>query len=268
MVKLIKCIEKHPVLYATNHHEYAVRSEQDRAWKVVAKEVEESESLCRDRWRSIRACFGRHLRNKNSNRKPYYLSEYLDFLIPFTPAAKTITNSAMRKLENGIASGSMYSSGEESVSHAQDSGGDMYIDYDDIFDELYVNIYSEEPTVEMPVKRRRMSSLMAPDESNAASGADARTLTKVDEVVSNNDEPAEPADADTRTKINSADPDIVFFKSVLPEIARMSRKQKLLFKQTVISIISDILYCNDYQQQKQTAMLSAAATTSEENKTT
>lgn len=42
MVKLIKCIENHPVLYDTNHHEYAVRSEQDRAWKIIAKEVEES----------------------------------------------------------------------------------------------------------------------------------------------------------------------------------------------------------------------------------
>ena len=47
-----------------------------------------TESLCRDRWRSIRACFGRHLRNKNINRKPYYLAEYLDFLRPFTSAAK------------------------------------------------------------------------------------------------------------------------------------------------------------------------------------
>lgn len=42
MVKLIKCIEQHPLLYDTNHSDYSIRSEQDRAWKMVAKEVDES----------------------------------------------------------------------------------------------------------------------------------------------------------------------------------------------------------------------------------
>lgn len=45
MVKLIQCIERHPVLYDINHAEFSVRSEQDKAWKTISDEVEESGKL-------------------------------------------------------------------------------------------------------------------------------------------------------------------------------------------------------------------------------
>lgn len=43
----------------------------------------------------------------------------------------------------------------------------------------------------------------------------------------------------------STDEDIVFFKSLLPDISRMSSHQKLKFKQETLSIIEDILYASD-----------------------
>lgn len=43
----------------------------------------------------------------------------------------------------------------------------------------------------------------------------------------------------------SNDEDVTFFKSLLPDISRMSSHQKLKFKQETLSIIEDILYACD-----------------------
>lgn len=245
MVKLIKCIEQHPLLYDTNHHDYSIRSEQDRAWKIIAKEVEESESLCRDRWRSIRACFGRHLRNKNINRKPYYLAEYLDFLRPFTSAAKATSS---RKIENGGAGG--YGSfGDDLVpaAHLHENGDVEYYDYDEIFDELIIDISSDSPTIEIPLKRRRMSSSPMIDENS--SGVDKKPTIFIKEEGGGIKEisSADMTSAAPHRKkaIDSTDPDIAFFKSLLSEVARMSPPKKIQFKQSVLSIISEILYTKE-----------------------
>lgn len=49
------------------------------------------------------------------------------------------------------------------------------------------------------------------------------------------------------SEISSAsnDEDVTFFKSLLPDISRMSSHQKLKFKQETLSIIEDILYASD-----------------------
>lgn len=47
---------------------------------------------CKERWRNLRACLTRHLKHnkdlnnsgEGSTHKPYYLAEYMDFLMPFT----------------------------------------------------------------------------------------------------------------------------------------------------------------------------------------
>jgi hypothetical protein len=41
------------------------------------------------------------------------------------------------------------------------------------------------------------------------------------------------------------DDDVKFFKSLMPEVARMSSHQKLKFKQEALSIIEDILYASE-----------------------
>lgn len=49
----------------------------------------------------------------------------------------------------------------------------------------------------------------------------------------------------TEISPDSNDEDVIFFKSLLPDISRMSSHQKLKFKQETLSIIEDILYASD-----------------------
>jgi hypothetical protein len=51
-------------------------------------------SECKERWKNLKACYTRHLKNKlpsgsgAKTKRPYYLAEYLNFLEPFTKSRK------------------------------------------------------------------------------------------------------------------------------------------------------------------------------------
>lgn len=108
-----------------------------------------------------------------------------------------------------------------------DDGEVVYYDYDEIFDELYVDVNSDKP-IEMPIKKRRRLCSPTPDEI---------TLTfRTDD--------SEQANTLSPKIVDSNDSDVDFFKSLLPEMARMSHKQKVQMKQSVLKLVDDILYMN------------------------
>lgn len=117
------------------------------------------------------------------------------------------------------------SSGEDSTTtpNSQDNNDAAYYDYDDIFDELYIDVFSDNPVIEIPLKRRRITY----------------------DDGSNDVKPSTSQDESEQKKIDSDDPDVVFFKSLMPEVWRMTQPQKLQFKQSVLTIINNILYVKE-----------------------
>ncbi|GLH11316.1 Transcription factor Adf-1 [Gryllus bimaculatus] len=89
-VKFIKCVEKYPCLYDSNHSEYYMKNKVNETWLKIANEVGDSERNCRARWQNIRTAFGRCVRGMDEQRKlgtsnsrsPYYLADLLHFLLP------------------------------------------------------------------------------------------------------------------------------------------------------------------------------------------
>ncbi|XP_037930153.1 uncharacterized protein LOC119664854, partial [Teleopsis dalmanni] len=83
--KICGLVEKYPCMYDRSHPHYLKKDVVDKAWIKIAKEMEDSISSCKERWRNIRTSFARSINvNKvpaSANRtKPYYLHEELQFL--------------------------------------------------------------------------------------------------------------------------------------------------------------------------------------------
>lgn len=89
---LVKSIEQYPCLYNFNLPEYSNKVAVEKAWKIVAKETGMSVVICKDKWRNIRTVFSRDVKRRRFGKvkkKPYYLQESLEYLVPFVKASHT-----------------------------------------------------------------------------------------------------------------------------------------------------------------------------------
>ncbi|XP_046673175.1 uncharacterized protein LOC124362583 [Homalodisca vitripennis] len=241
MIKLVQSIEKHPALYNTKKH--FPKDEVDSAWDKVAIEVGEKDSLCRDRWHSIKSCYIRHLKYTalNSKRRPYYLAEHLDFMVPFvSDRVKKFLSLKQNELGN-------------LPSYLKDALPPMH----PMSSFLKQNMKHEEPEIKTEVVE--IEEVEEEDEEDEEELEEEVTEQDWMGVCSENQQPSSSkvlsrkstsnnTSSSTPKKIklsNESNEDINFFKSLLPDVARMSSHQKLKFKQEALSIIEDILYATD-----------------------
>ncbi|KAM7347136.1 uncharacterized protein ACRADG_006797 [Cochliomyia hominivorax] len=87
-VKFVQLVESKPCLWNSTLPEYSKKDEIQKAWQDVANETKDTVRNCRERWRTIRSSFLRSLKLSRTStgrgKRKYYLSKYLQFLIPFT----------------------------------------------------------------------------------------------------------------------------------------------------------------------------------------
>ncbi|XP_017095197.2 uncharacterized protein [Drosophila bipectinata] len=87
-VRFVQLVETEPCLWNYNHPGYSKKEEVQEAWQQVANESKDTVRNCRERWRTIRSSFLRSLKlagtQTGRGKRKYYLSKYLQFLIPFT----------------------------------------------------------------------------------------------------------------------------------------------------------------------------------------
>nr|XP_019534403.2 probable serine/threonine-protein kinase mps1 isoform X2 [Aedes albopictus] len=84
-------VKKHPCLFDSNSTEYKQAQVQDKAWSALSANVGESVDMCKKRWRNLRCCMTRYLKSVRDNidnssslrRKPYYLYNHMQFVIPY-----------------------------------------------------------------------------------------------------------------------------------------------------------------------------------------
>ncbi|XP_017052252.1 uncharacterized protein LOC108095599 [Drosophila ficusphila] len=87
-VRFVQFVENQPCLWNYTHPGYSKKEEVQRAWQQVANEIKDTVRNCRERWRTIRSSFLRSLKlartQTGRGKRKYYLSKYLQFLIPYT----------------------------------------------------------------------------------------------------------------------------------------------------------------------------------------
>ncbi|XP_068159256.1 uncharacterized protein [Drosophila tropicalis] len=117
-VKFVQLVESQPCLWNYTHSGYSKKEEVQKAWQQVANEIKDTVRNCRERWRTIRSSFLRSLKlartQTGRGKRKYYLSKYLQFLIPYTksrschkPAMGTATAGGMRLRKPSTSSASI-----------------------------------------------------------------------------------------------------------------------------------------------------------------
>lgn len=111
-INLVLTVKKYPALYDLSCNDYHNKVVRNKMWRAVAQEVNASgknflktnfcensivylnsdvffiAAECKEKWKNLRASFSRHLRNQNTtnskSKKPYYMADYMDFLLPYS----------------------------------------------------------------------------------------------------------------------------------------------------------------------------------------
>ncbi|XP_061719269.1 transcription factor Adf-1-like [Cydia pomonella] len=91
-IKLIKEIERFPVLYNYSLQDYSNKTVTDKSWAEIAKKTNSTVGECKEKWRNIRSSFLRSRKapqNGSRPKKVYYLAEHLAFILPFLKCRDT-----------------------------------------------------------------------------------------------------------------------------------------------------------------------------------
>nr|CAH7760581.1 unnamed protein product [Callosobruchus chinensis] len=125
-IKLVQQIEKYELLYNSKLAEHSRKDLVEKSWEEIAYKVGKTVSECKERWRNIRCSFHRSLKSgpKGSRpKKPYYLKEYLNFILPylkpFITSARPFDISQQTKVENN-ALDSEFSAHSEDLQNIDD----------------------------------------------------------------------------------------------------------------------------------------------------
>ncbi|XP_030567519.1 T-box protein H15 [Drosophila novamexicana] len=106
-VKFVQLVENQACLWNYTHPGYSKKEEVQKAWQHVANEIKDTVRNSRERWRTIRSSFLRSLKAARTStgrgKRKYYLSKYLQFLIPYTKSRACHKQLPAQSSANAIA---------------------------------------------------------------------------------------------------------------------------------------------------------------------
>ncbi|XP_063223257.1 uncharacterized protein LOC134531476 [Bacillus rossius redtenbacheri] len=217
VIKLVQAVEKFPVIYNYSMAGHSNKDELDKAWREISTEIGFNVDVCKEKWRNCRNCWARHLRQTEASgsgakpKKPYYLSEYLSFLTPFTKSRRQSGNLASA-FDNG-----------EPFSQSEDE-----CDANDRSSDASVMSPPEQSTAQ---KKSKRTDKQNPIDSAFVSYLEARKR---------------------RCEAEPEHPDLLFLKSLLPDISKLSPSQKSHFKISVQQKLHNMLYESPASEQNHT----------------
>lgn len=161
---------------------------------------------CQEKWRILRGSFSRSFKHKmegNLNRKEYYLSKYMQFLVPHMKTVKK--SQPVQEVE--------------------------------VLPDQYMT-FKLEDTEELPSESISQveDSTVLYEESTEDTTKDSFDTITVDNTNNKNKRKRRTEDPE--------DSDLLFLKSILPEIKSLDGKKKNLFKVRVLNTLAELLYSN------------------------
>ncbi|XP_076750047.1 uncharacterized protein LOC143422943 [Xylocopa sonorina] len=217
-INLVLTVKKYPALYDLSCNDYHNRIVRNKMWRAVAQEVNAPAAECKEKWKNLRASFSRHLRNQNSTnsktKKPYYMADYMDFLLPY---------SKRRPDDNLNDDGPI----TQEAWNEEETASDTSFSYD--------KLNKSEQKVHEPER-----------DEDARNEEHAYSRSKVIRLA---DDRLSTHKCSNNCVLNKRDPDesvndsadLLFFKSLLPDVRQMSRHEKRNFKISVLRLIDKIL---------------------------
>ncbi|KAF9811417.1 hypothetical protein SFRURICE_002786 [Spodoptera frugiperda] len=228
-IQLINEIEKHELLYNFGLPQYNRKDLVEEAWEEIAASTNMSISDCKEKWRNIRSSFLRSMKPSGTKiKKPYYLTEYLRFIVPYL---KPTTTSGIESADETLYHSPQHSNESETLIIKTEPN-----DLDENQEESNDNVILSDFLRERPAiarKRRRFIPVRKPYEA-------VRPRAK----------PVTPIERNSNNDLNTNNSAMkMFLLSLLPEIDTMSEDQVRLFKIKTMMLIDDIK--GNYEQVRQ-----------------
>lgn len=185
---------------------------------------------CKERWKNLRASFTRFLKSTKLSsgcgtkyKKPYYLAEYLHFLKPFTKSREQsgiLQNVSLEPDAEGQGYDNEPESSESKLHHDQEQLDEVRQNEDQSVNTSGWHEDTPEDFITPASKKIKRTISVEDVNKSAFHCCQARKRS-----VQNEDE----------------DPDLSFFKSVLPDMREMNAEQKRRFKIGILSLAQQIL---------------------------
>ncbi|XP_072397090.1 uncharacterized protein [Diabrotica undecimpunctata] len=260
-INFVRVIESRPCIWNYNLQEYSKRNVTEKAWVEIAKEVNDTVPNCRERWRNIRTAFLRSLKappsgsGKNSKKK-YYLSQCLEFLLPYTKSKnhkgnlEALVKCSLDDVNSQIAElpeGNKTDKTDNLRTHSPKLS---------ISSRFVTEEFTETDTDEIiisprhPYKKKKICHQTSTNSSKSTQADDAFIEWLKQKKGKDNAE---------------ENPNLFFLRSLLPDMMRMTDKQNRRFRQKVIGLMDDILEDADINTQTCSSSGSNATTSTNES---
>ncbi|CAL7940391.1 unnamed protein product [Xylocopa violacea] len=210
-VNLILTVKKYPTLYDFSCDDYYNNFERAKMWRVVAQEVNATPAECKEKWKNFLMSFNTYLGSQNSeNSKMNDIADYLHFLLPYSK----------HRPDDGL---------NDDGTIAQETWNEDNTASDTSFS--YDKLNKSEPNGDEDARN---------EEHEYSS---SKVLRPANDRVSTHNSP------NNCVLVNKRDPDelvndsadLLFFKSLLPDVRQMSEHGKRNFKISVLRLIDKIL---------------------------
>ncbi|XP_004525091.1 uncharacterized protein LOC101455277 [Ceratitis capitata] len=244
LIRLVQSVEKYPCLYDNTLKEYSKREYTERAWIEVAEELSSTPDVVREKWKVVRSVFVRRLKQLHMGEliKPYYLHEYMQFVVPFLQKPwdpERRTKCQLEESERRLA----LKNKEKIDNNINRSSTPDYSDV--VYDEenLYANYLediTEQPQTKSAKKRKRRTHS---EDIYDTSGSSEHQFTKLAAPVNRLQINQVSSDAN---RIEDDEPTgdenckRMFLLSLMPDLEDLNISQMRKFKTTVIGLINDI----------------------------
>ncbi|XP_044755433.1 uncharacterized protein LOC123314311 [Coccinella septempunctata] len=230
----VKEVEKRRCLYDYTFQDYSNKDLQDRSWQEIADVVGSTVHECKSRWKNLRAGLTRYLSRPLTLSgaryvKKYYLFDDLQFILPFIRARHRTAMNDGADLDQSDGNPHVAENDEEV---SQDV--DMDIKPHILLDDLESNSDDYTHFFEQNLRQKKRK----PVHNNHHMEEVPRV--KVPRKTVQNDDVLDLLKNCVSESPRESNPDLDFFRSILPDIADFTPVQKRLFKRKVLQVIDEI----------------------------
>lgn len=203
---------------------------------------------CKERWRNLRACLTRHLKQQNTiadsspAHKPYYLADHMEFLLPYT---RSRAGKDQIKFEttfddfNASSINETDNNAETTTTYTITTSEPDENQYVTLIQTTTDAMQSTNTIKTSPSKADRPNSDVT--DQQAASTIIATPKEHLQEIIYE----TMPAKRVRVATGDSDDADLEFLRSLLPDIRLMNASQKRRFKMRIFGLIEDVLSNNE-----------------------
>ncbi|KAJ3658672.1 hypothetical protein Zmor_010397 [Zophobas morio] len=224
--KLVELVGRHKILYDSTADGYSNFQLQDEMWRKIANELNEDVAACKLKWKNIRSCYTRYLRQIASQNckitRTYYLAKHLRFLLPFCKpnTRQTVELYSQEDITNAVI---QHENQEfdalEAITKCEPN------DEDEASGNMELDANSDEDNL---LEKRLINEEVHTNKRQTWETNSVYEICKKNKVCENTDE----------AELN-------FFRSLLPDIRKMNGKQRNQLKIAVLNAIDTILYSDD-----------------------